>query len=480
MLTYFPKFIANKSVSVFLISLLVVTVAFHNHAMPLWLIVISVGTVLMFFFGSNSLTKSWAGLSPKAFSSKLFWGAFLIRLAYVIFVYYFNQAHYGTYHESDPGDIGFYVSMGRSFAESALGRAPGYDGYTWVGVMLEWNIEVSDMGYIVYLAALYTITGLISEVLLPLMVKAFLGAWVCVFIYNMARRHFSEEAGRMAGIFCMLQFSLIWWCGSMMKEAEMIFIFIWFADNADKLFYEKQTSPKNWILAIGLALLLYTFRAALSMVAFLSMFCQVLMSSNRVMGAGRKAAVGVVVAAALLAVFGDSLQEELRETQEIAGGQYQEVNMNWRAEREGGNSFAKYAGAAVFAPLIFTIPFPTVIYTSQNQEMQMMVSGGNYEKNVMSIFVIYVMFYLLLKGEWRKHVFPVALLCGYLVALVLSVFAQSGRFHMPAVPLEMFFAAYGVTLMQNKHKKWFNYAIMVEGLAIVAWSWFKLAGRGLI
>lgn len=32
-----------------------------------------------------------------------------------------------------------------------------------------------------------------------------------------------------------------------------------------------------------------------------------------------------------------------------------------RGEREGGNELAKYAGAAVFAPLIFTIPFPTEI-----------------------------------------------------------------------------------------------------------------------
>jgi hypothetical protein len=40
-------------------------------------------------------------------------------------------------------------------------------------------------------------------------------------------------------------------------------------------------------------------------------------------------------------------------------GDYQKDNMEWRGEREGGNEFAKYAGVTVFAPLIFTIPFPT-------------------------------------------------------------------------------------------------------------------------
>ena len=36
----------------------------------------------------------------------------------------------------------------------------------------------------------------------------------------------------------------------------------------------------------------------------------------------------------------------------------------------GGNAFAKYAGTAVFAPLIFTIPFPTMVNTPYQENQQ--------------------------------------------------------------------------------------------------------------
>ena len=175
--------------------------------------------------------------------------------------------------------------------------------------------------------------------------------------------------------------------------------------------------------------------------------------------------------------------EEVQEVVNTAqNSNYQKTNMEWRSNRGGGgNKFAKYASAAVFAPLIFTIPFPNMVYTTQDQEMLMMVNGGNFEKNVLSFFIIFAMFQLLLSGQWRQHVFPIAYYVGYLAALVLSVFAQSGRFHMPIMPMAMMFGAYGLTLVTSKkHKQWFTYALIVEVGFCIFWSWFKLAGRGLI
>ena len=193
--------------------------------------------------------------------------------------------------------------------------------------------------------------------------------------------------------------------------------------------------------------------------------------------------MGAVVAL----VLGLSMQEKIIDmTQDISklisGGEYQAKNMEWRTNRDDGNKFAKYAGATVFAPLIFTIPFPTMVYTFQGQEMQMMANGGYYVKNILSFFVLLVMFMLLLSGEWRKHVFILSLLIGYLISLVLSVFAQSGRFHMPVLPLELMFAAYGIHLLYRNtlYRRWFNYALALEVVICIAWAWFKLAGRGYI
>ena len=113
-----------------------------------------------------------------------------------------------------------------------------------------------------------------------------------------------------------------------------------------------------------------------------------------------------------------------------------------------------------------------------NQENQMMMNGANFIKNVLSGFVIFALVTLLLRGDWRKHVLPIAVTAGYLVVLVFSNFAHSERFHFPVLAFELMFAAYGVSLMTNKHKRWYTIWLVAVCIIINAWSWIKLAGRG--
>jgi hypothetical protein len=109
----------------------------------------------------------------------------------------------------------------------------------------------------------------------------------------------------------------------------------------------------------------------------------------------------------------------------------------------------------------------------------MIMNGANFIKNIMSCFTIFALILLLIRGDWRKHVLPIAVMCGYLVVLVFSNFAHSERFHFPVLALELMFAAYGVSQVTNRHKRW--YALWLIGMCIanIAWAWIKLAGRGL-
>ena len=180
--------------------------------------------------------------------------------------------------------------------------------------------------------------------------------------------------------------------------------------------------------------------------------------------------------------IGDSMITQAEGMMDRVQSDDQKINMEWRGTRKGGNSFAKYAGAAVFAPLIFTIPFPSFNVALESQILQRQLSGGSYIKNIFSFFVIWVMITLLLSGEWRQHVFILAYTLGYLASLVLSKFAQSGRFHMPVWPFLMLFAAYGIQLAKTnpKMRKWFPIALGIEVVACLVWNWFKLKGRGMI
>lgn len=152
----------------------------------------------------------------------------------------------------------------------------------------------------------------------------------------------------------------------------------------------------------------------------------------------------------------------------------QSVGYEWRSKT---NSYAQYASAAVFAPMIVTIPFSTMVHIPY-QENQMMMNGANFIKNIMSGFTIFALLSLLFSGEWRKHTLPLAVMAGYLVVLVFSNFAHSERFHFPVLGLELMFAAYGVSLVKSRQKRWYNLWIIFIALVNMVWAFVKLSGRG--
>ena len=130
--------------------------------------------------------------------------------------------------------------------------------------------------------------------------------------------------------------------------------------------------------------------------------------------------------------------------------------------------------------MIFTIPFPTMVNVAE-QYGQQLLNGGNYIKNILSFFVILSLFIMLFSGSWRDHMLPLAFMLGYVLVLVMSEFAHSERFHQPAMPFEMMFAAYGLSIVMGNRKlqKWFKYWCVIMLVAAVAWNWFRLAGRGM-
>lgn len=472
MLGYFPKIIAQKSVQCYFITLLIVIMLFFQHSLSLYLFIFGIVSVVGFFYGSFSLSKKWINFTPKLYEKKLFKVAFIIRLIYVIFIYFLNYELYGTFHESNAGDIDFYIKTPLQF----VGRL---DEFEIISLWRSWDIPYDDMGYMLYLLGLYIICSDFSTVVVPLLLKALFGALTCVFISRMATNHFGRSVGYMTGIFCALQFNMIWWCGSMMKETEMLFILVYFLSSMDEIITKNKFSTQKIVLLTLVGLSLFLFRTVLGLVAFAAILITLVMGSNRLRNASKRFLTIGLVTGVLIFVMADTFSEQIKDTLTTSEDSYQEKNMEWRSTREGGNSFAKYAGAAVFAPLIFTIPFPTMVYTQLDQEMQMQAHGGYFIKNVMSFFVIFVMFYLLKTKQWKHHLLPITFICGYLAALVLSVFAQSGRFHLLIIPFEMMFAAYGISLLNKKGIKWFQYALIFECVVCIAWSWFKLAGRGL-
>lgn len=473
-----PKWLIGMPVLFFFISFAACTFAF-GYPMEMRYAIIASLSVLLFFYGSRAAINDAVYQNEKTFVKNVFVVGLVVRLIWVLYCYFFfNPDYYGTPY-GETADVEWYMPFGEAIAQWIRDGFP----IPLSELIHTWGSAIDDVGYPFWLGILNILTFGGSDVFVPFMIKCLMSAYCAVCIYHIAKRHFGIGVARMAALFVALNPNMIYWCGNMFKESEMVFLCCLCVDLVDKTFTSgTKLTFKSLLPGVLAGMAVFFFRAPLAIVLFLAMGAHIVMASNRVMSAGKKVIAAVMVGIVLLVGMGDRLRTQTEHLVESVQSNDQDINMEWRSKRAGGNEFAKYAGKAVFAPLIFTIPFPSFNVALEGQILQRQLSGGSYIKNIFSYFVLLVMFIMLLKGEWRQHVFILAYTLGYLVSLTLSNFAQSGRFHMPVWPMLMMFAAYGIQIAKTnaKYRRWFTIALIIEVVACLGWNWFKLKGRGMI
>lgn len=464
MLTYFPNFFSTRAIGCYLITLALVSLWYSGYVMPFQFMLFGFVSVLVFFIYSNKLTMEWRRFSPKTFVKKLFITALVIRLVYVVFIYFYYINMTGKPFAFNAADELLYQTI------SSIWHDSGFDAMK--NEMR--SFSVGDSGYLWYLGFVYKLFG--THVLTARIIKCFISAFSCVLMYNIAKRNFGEWVGRITAIFCMLMPNMWFYCGITLKELEMSFVVILFAERADYVLHSKKIAVKDIFLPALCILAAFTFRTALGGVLFASFAVGLIFTTKKQLKLWQKVLYSSVFVVWMSATVG---VEIVQETQDLwnARGENQSVGMDARASRKGGNTFAKYASSSILAPAIFTVPFASMVNTPM-QENQMMLHGGNFIKNVLSGLTIYALFLLLLTGDWRKHTLPIATMIGYLIVIAFSTFALSERFHFPALAFELMFAAYGISQVQNKQKRWYTFWLIFVCIANVGWAYIKLAGRG--
>lgn len=473
-----PNWLIERSMGFFFISLFACWLAW-GYVPKYDLVFTTIISIVIFFFVGRSMSNKFSFLGEKKFLRSVFTVGLVLRLLWILYMFFvFNPRYYESTY-GDGADTEWYMSFGKYLSEWFSG-----DSMYSLSQIIDINMSaIDDVAYPMILGIEYLLTGGISDVFIPYVIKSILGAYCAVCIYRVTKRHFGEGAARIAAIFVCLNPNIIYWCGTMMKEAEMVFFCCLAVDKFDEaLSTNSQLTIKSLIPGILSGFVLLFMRTTLGLALFGAVMVHIILADKRIISVGKKIAMGILMVLVLSVVVGDHLMEQSKGYLEKANSDYQKTNMEWRSTREGGNSFAKYASAGVFAPLIFTIPFPTFNQAYEEQLLQVQLSGGYFIKNILSFFVIILIIQLLISGEWRKHVFILGYTCAYLVVLVFSGFAQSGRFHMPIWPMLMIFAAYGVQLAKSdkKMRKWFTWVLFVEVFICLAWNWFKLAGRGML
>ena len=476
---FIPKSVTSTAMLTYVAAIICCNILFASHMLNWQWWFFGAIEVLGFFYFSNRLSKQWFQLQSLHFTQKLFWLALFLRLLWVFISYFLYRNWTGTPFSIDAGDELFYEEVARKIVSFFR------EGNFIHGIQFFKDyIAFSDYGYPVFLATIYYLFG--GSIFLARVIKAILSTWTVILMYRLTARNFGEQVGRMVAIMCALMPNLIYYCSFQLKEVEMVFLAVLFIERADHLLRQGKLAFLPTATLMLIPAVMFTIRTALAAVLVMAFFCTVILSSERVVSWGRRILMLImaILFAGMTLMTNTSIGQDIQQMWRTRGTN-QEATMKWHSERvdKGGfsNQFAKYAGAAVFAPMIFTIPFPTMAETP-GQENQKMIHGGNFVKNILSFFTISALILLLVSGEWRKYVLPLAVLCGYLVVLVFSSFAHSERFHLPILPLTLMFAGYGISKMNEVWwiKKYFPYWCALMFVAAIAWNWFKLAGRGMI
>ena len=493
----FPKWLSQYPVVVYLLALAAINLVYSAYGLPWYFLLSGVVAVLAFFLFGNTVTQNTSidrMRKEKKFEKRIFVIALVPRIVFMILLYWTFTENYGNAFGFENADADYYDKLGRFVSQLISdGKFNFYDEIT----RFSGNNDISDMGYGIYVGFIYWLTGSGNVVSMSItgaesttsalsiltirLIKCLISSLTVLLIYRLAKRNFGEQTGRIAAIFVALWPNFWYYCAVHLKETEMVFLSVLFVEQAEQMLRSRQFTAWKVIPILLLAAAIFTFRTPLGLVALLALVFSLVMSSSKVVSWGKRIIIGGLAIMLIGVVAGNRVAEKSKELIEKVQGGQQKENMSWRSKRDQGNSFAKYAGTAVFAPMIFTLPFPTMVRPFEGQDVQQLLNGGNFVKNILSCFTIFAMFMLLTTGKWRDHLLPLSFMLGYLLVLAVSVFAQSERFHQPAMPFELMFAAYGlsIALTKRKYKRWFTYWCGLMFVACIAWNWFKIAGRGL-
>ncbi|MBR3783422.1 MAG: glycosyltransferase family 39 protein [Bacteroidales bacterium] len=466
MIPFLPKQIATKAIYLYLGALTVVSLLFFSHAMSLTYIIMGIAWVVGFFLLSSHCSQKWLEIPQKRLITYLFLTALGLRVAWVFFSYVFYIAKTGMPFEFSAGDSIWYY-------EESVGNIHTKWKDIWNYLFVE-SRTVSDSGYVLYMTLLAKIFG--TNIIFPRLVNSIFSAATVLLIYLLAKRNIGEEGGRMAAIFACFMPNLIFYCGLHLKETMMLFLSVAYLERADYLIRTRHYNVLNIALPVLLALSLFSFRTVLGGAAIFAFVTAVVFTNTSVIGRGKRImfiAWGVLAATTLTGGTILNESENLWEQRDFN----QDAKRSYQTSK--GNQWAKYATGTVMAPMMFVMPFPTMVDVDE-QYTQQMLSGGNYVRNFLGGFVLIAVFSaIFITKNWRNLSLIGSFVIAYLGIVSTSGFANSERFLLPGLPCLLIMAAYGVTLLNAKNYRFIKAWYWVVPAMAVAWAFFKLGSRGL-
>lgn len=453
---------------VYLLSLLIVSVSFRSYALkPLWM-AWGIGTVCFFFLTTWFFFRQWRHDETKKFIRKVFWIALGIRAVYVgtIILYYYYQT--GLAMEYQAADSMRYHQWAIALAK--LAREGEF------GLIFRWlnanTMGFSDQGYILYLTSLYTCFD--NNILGPRLLKALMSAYMCVAIYKLASRSLDEKTGRLAAVMAVFLPNFIHYTGTYLKETELIFLTTLALERMDYLVRSRRYTFWNIAFPILLTALTFGFRTIVGMILILCFILFILFQERPLMT--RKSKIITIGAAALVSLvflftpIGKEMLIMFRInflTGEVPPIKYEQM----------GLKYAEYASGKYLAPGFFTLPLTNLVEVAN--ENQKMMNGTFFVKNYLAFFALWCIVVAFREKKWRNFSLIGSFAIIYALCIAFSFAFNSERYHLPVLPCFLIMAAFAMTHFRKKDFAVFYTYNALLVIAIVAWNYIKLDGRGL-
>ena len=467
MIKFFPKQISKYAIAVYLIALTSISIYYWYYTMKFGYMILGFVFVAGFFLMTGTWSRDWLKIPEKQYVKRIFWIAVTLRLIWVFASYYYYIYATGQPFEFDTADaLGYHEEAAWLAGEGWSYTLDFYFGSGFRGI--------SDVGYPLYLTALYSVFG--PSVILPRIIKAFISAYTAVLVYRLSARTFGESTGRMAGIMMVLMPLFIIYCGYHLKETEMMFLEVAFLERMDFLLRNKKYNLWTILIPSLLAGSLFFFRTVLGAAAAFSFGSAVVFSSTPTMKKGwrRTVLIGWGILCVLF-VGGGTVVNELESLWE---GRSENLIKKRTEQTMRGNQWAQYATGTVMAPMIFVLPFSTMVDVS-HQYAQQTKHGGNYIRNFMGFFVLLAIYEAFRRKKWRDFTLIGSFVIAYLGVVSLSGFSNSERFLLPGLPCLLMMWAYGVSALRKETFKLLTPWCVVVVAMECAWAYFKLGSRGL-
>jgi hypothetical protein len=463
------RHISIFGIGIYLLALIVVSVAFRHYALqPKW-VLWGIGEVLFFFVLTDVFYPRWKNDDPKHFCRKVFWTALAIRAVYAFAMCYYYYYQTGLPFEYNAADsFGYHktgVILSRSVRQGEIAYVFQYLHASTMGF--------SDQGYTLWLTLIYTIFG--PNVLTPRLFKALMSAYLCIVMYKLGTRTFGERTGRLAAVMCVFIPLLVQICGLHTKEMELIFLSLLALERMDYLIRSKKYTVWNILCPILLTGLTFGFRTIIGMCLIFAFLVFIILSPNDLTNKKSK----IITLAATVAVFFVFLLTPIgKEMRIVYWLKFTDLNYQAMKYEANGMRHSQLANSALLASGAFVLPLAPMVEEAPDHNK--MIHGSTFVKNFLAFFAMLSILIAISQKKWRDFSLIGAYELSYLAIIMFSFAANSERYHEAAIPLIVLMAAYAMTHLSRKNLKLFYIYCGILFVALLTWNWLKLSARGLV